>query len=160
MLHQTLFPAAFRRALFLLLLAGTGVSHAATVVYENAGLISGTPGQFGYENRILMLDEAGSYQAVLTDFEFPAAFRSLGLIISSSTEKMAEIWGSGEARFEAEPGKYFLGLVYQTDKNINLGMYGVNLGYLDTATSTVPLPASLWLLITGVMAIATYRRRS
>ena len=160
MSNQSLFLAILRQALFLLLLGNAAFGHAATVVYENAALVSGTPGQFGYENRFVELNEAGSYQASLTDFEFPAAFRTLGLIITSSTEKMAEIWGNGEARFEAEPGKYFLGLAYQTDENINLGMYGVNLAYLDTAASTVPLPASLWLLITGVMAIASYRRRS
>ncbi len=131
-----------------------------SVVYEDAQVVSDDKKIYtGYVNQRIKLKESGLYRATLTDFEFPGRFDMLGLSITSPTEKMGEIWDSGNFDFEATPGKYFLGLVYKTDETLNLGMYGVKLRYVG-ATSTVPLPASLWLMLTGIMAIVTYKRKS
>jgi len=147
--------------LMLTLLVSAHVSQADTVVYEDARLVSGDGATYiGYFNQSLDLTQAGSYQAILSDFEFPARFGFLGLAISSSTEKMGEVWNSGSFNFNADAGKYFLGLFYKTDETLNLGMYGVKLSYLGhPGASAVPLPAALWLMLTGLMAIAGYRRK-
>ncbi len=128
------------------------------IIYEDARVVGSDNTFFtGYFNKHVTLKEAGAYQVSLRDFNFPVNFDMLGLSISSSTEKMAEIWGNGSFNFEAEAGKYFINLVYKTDERLNLGKYGMKLQYLGT--SAVPLPASLWLMLTGVAAIIGYRRK-
>jgi len=147
--------------LILALLVSTHISQADTVIYEDAQLVSGDSKTYvGYFNQSLDLTQAGSYQASLSDFEFPSRFDMFGLTISSSTQKMGEVWNSGSFSFNADPGEYFLGLFYKTDATLNLGMYGVNLSYRgQPGASAVPLPAALWLMLTGLMAIAGYRRK-
>ncbi len=152
---------AWKYLLILALLVSAHISQADTLIYEDAQLVSGDSKTYiGYFNQSLQLEQAGSYQARLSDFEFPASFDMLGLTISSSTEKMGEVWNNGSFSFNADAGKYFLGLFYKTDERLNLGMYGVKLSYLDhPGASAVPLPAALWLMLTGLMAIAGYRRK-
>ncbi|NOZ37992.1 MAG: hypothetical protein GXP11_07995 [Gammaproteobacteria bacterium] len=146
--------------LTLALLASAPISQANTVIYENAKLVSGNDETYvGYLNKSVNLSHSGTYQATLSDFNFPTRFDMLGLTVTSSTKKMGQIWNSGNFNFKADAGKYFLGLVYQTDETFNLGMYGVKLSYLDHP-SAVPLPSALWLMLTGVMAIAGYQRKS
>ncbi len=102
--------------LTLVLLIGAHVTNASTIIYEDVQLVSGNSETYiGYFNQSVQLKDAGTYQASLSDFEFSASFDMLGLSISSSTRKMGEIWKEGSFEFEAEAGKYFLGLIYKTD---------------------------------------------
>ncbi len=161
MLKTNQISFGWKYLLILALLVSAHISQADTLIYEDAQLVSGDSKTYiGYFNQSLELTQAGSYQATLSDFEFPASFDMLGLTISSSTQKMGEVWNSGSFNFNADAGKYFLGLFYKTDETLNLGMYGVNLSYLGhPGASAVPLPAALWLMLTGLMAIAGYRRK-
>ncbi len=147
-------------SLTLALLVSAHISQANTVIYEDARLVRGDSETYiGYFNQSVNLKQSGTYQATLSDFDFPTRFDMLGLTVSSSTKKMGEVWNKGNFNFNADAGKYFLGLVYKTDETFNLGMYGVKLSYLDHP-SAVPLPSALWLMLTGVMAIAGYRRKN
>jgi len=139
-------------------MTGHPVSLENSVVYENARVVSSKNKAYtGYFNKRVKLKETGTYQASLSDFNFPINFDLLGLSVSSSTKKMGEIWNNGSFNFQADAGKYFLNLVYKTDETLNLGKYGVKLQYIGT--SAVPLPASLWLMLTGMAAIISYRRK-
>ncbi len=137
------------------------VAEENSVIYEDAKVVSGDSKiHMGYFNQRVKLKEAGTYEATLSDFDFPVSFDMLGLSISSSTKKMGEVWNNGSFTFDADAGKYFLALFYKTDETLNLGMYGINLNYLGhPGASAVPLPASLWLMITGLMAIVGFRRK-
>ena len=128
------------------------------IIYEDARVVSSKNRVYtGYFNKRVKLKEAGRYQASLSDFNFPVNFDILGLSVSSSTKKMGEIWSNGSFNFQADTGNYFLNLIYKTDETLNLGKYGVKLQYIDT--SAVPLPTSLWLMLTGMAAIISYRRK-
>ncbi|HEB55442.1 MAG TPA: hypothetical protein ENI98_03885 [Gammaproteobacteria bacterium] len=157
---NTIF-VSWKYLLTLVLLVSTHIAQANTVIYEDASLVSGNDEtHIGYLNKSVNFNQAGTYQATLSDFDFPSSFDMLGLTVTSSTEKMGQIWNSGSFNFNADAGKYFLGLVYKTDETLNVGMYGIKLSYLDhPGASAVPLPSALWLMLTGVMAIAGYRRK-
>jgi len=142
-----------------LIILDSPVKDEVPVVFEDVQIVSGDKKIYtGYFNQHIKLEDAGIYRATLTDFDFPRRFDTLGLTITSRTEKMGKVWDNGSFDFEADAGKYFLGLVYKTDETLNLGMYGIDLRYVGA--SPVPLPASLWLMLTGLMAVVTYKRKS
>jgi len=101
-------------------MTGHPVSLENSVVYENARVVSSKNKAYtGYFNKRVKLKETGTYQASLSDFNFPINFDLLGLSVSSSTKKMGEIWNNGSFNFQADAGKYFLNLVYKTDETLN-----------------------------------------
>jgi len=165
MFKTNLTASGWKYLITLALFISVHIAQANTVIYEDAKLVKGDSNtHMGYFNQSIKLMEEGTYQATLSDFNFPASFDMLGLSISSSTEKMGEVWNIGSFSFEADAGQYFLGLVYKTDEILNLGMYGINLNYLgnlnQTEVSAVPLPASIWLMLTGLMTIVGYRHKN
>lgn len=127
---------------------------ANTVVYEDARLVSDNKTHFFTEK--FFIHEAGTYDLVLTDFEFPSAFTTLNLALTSSTEKLGSLFEAGHFTFNADRGRHYLGLIYQTDPNEKIGMYGIKISKVDI--TAVPLPAAVWLLISGLMFLAIYKR--
>ncbi len=76
------------------------------VVYETAAIFNNET----YFTDTFQVSQAGTYQATLTDFEFPNLLSSSGLNVTTSTGSLATLYGPGSVTFEANPGDYYVSL--------------------------------------------------
>lgn len=134
-----------------LLLAWTLPVNAASIVLEETGFIFG----FSGENYSFIADQAPLvYEVTLTDFEFPAAFDFLGVAITTSTDKVAELLAPGMTTFNVELGTtYFANVLGSAADPPGAGLFGLKI-------TSVPNPPTLFLLGSGIIGILGFRRRS
>lgn len=120
------------------------------------------------------IDTAGTYQAILTDFEFPNPLKYSGLNITTATDSLGKLFGPGSFTFDAEPGKYYVNffamagngkgyrMPWERDMDMDdygyrkhgyygnkLGQYGIEISMV----SAVPVPAALWLFGSGLLGL-------
>lgn len=104
-------------------------------------------------NNLGLLNQ-GSYLLTLTDFAFPTAFEDLKVALTTSSQvitllSLDEGTRQAQSLFELETtDTYYLSVYGDMGNSDYLGLYGVNLSQL----SPVPLPASAWLLLSGIVA--------
>lgn len=163
-------------ALLVAGIATTATVQAATVDYVNPAPYEGVVGatlfedvQFmqganGYVNKLGQVD-AGWYQLTLTDFVFPAAFQDLRVAITTAT-KVVSIVDLQDGFNQAisylqlnDRDSYYLS-VYGVSGGAGFALYGVQLA--EFVASPVPVPASLVLLMSGLLAwgAAGWKRRA
>jgi hypothetical protein len=143
----------------LLLLGITCGAQASTIVFEKVAFVSG----FETFNESFAVDVAGDYQATLTDLGPDAGLPPLETLIfavSTTSEVLGFTNGEGTFPLYLTPGiNYFAniaadaGLVQGT--NIELGLFGASV-----VSSEAPIPASLLLLGSGLVALLGFRKRS
>jgi len=56
------------------------------------------------------IDTKGVYEATLTDFEFPNAFKASGMNITTGSDSLGKLLGPGTFTFEAGPGNYYVSM--------------------------------------------------
>jgi hypothetical protein len=121
----------------------------ASIVYEDVGFLDG----FEYGTDSFIIGDAGTYKATLTDFEFPAGFDYLALIVTSATDTYGSVELTGDTTgmfsFHADPGTYFASIIGDTGGG--LGLYGVEI-------ASVPEP-STWLLLSAGLLFLGYQLR-
>lgn len=122
----------------------------AATVLEETGYIFG----FSGENYSFVADQTPLvYSVTLTDFEFPAAFDYLGVAITTSTDKVAELLAPGMTTFNAEPGTtYFANILGNAANPPGAGLFGINI-------TAVPVPPTLLLLGSGIFALVALKRK-
>jgi hypothetical protein len=67
------------------------------------------------------------YSAVVSDLGFPAAFADLSAIVTTGTQRVGSIFGSGTFNFDASAGNYFVNLIAQPGASELAGTYGLQL---------------------------------
>ena len=124
----------------------------ATIVYDKVEL---------FNTSIFFADPfeitaAGSYLAILTDFEFPAPMVSAGMEVNSTTELLGSLTAPGSFTFDATPGTHFLSFsgFANTSTSLPLGQFGIEIEQL----SSVPEPATLILLSLGFAGLGFTQR--
>jgi hypothetical protein len=112
--------------LFDVNLQSTGAS--ASLVYDKTQIVSSTGGLFSAQT-VTVADNA-SYDANLTDLKFPAAFDSLGLVVSRGSSVVGKIFGGGKPlSFAGSPGTYQLTFVATPSANQKFGLYASSVVY-------------------------------
>jgi len=146
---------AFRIAVMTIgvLLITTGNSWAS-IVYDKVELFE-TQKVFTEEFEIF---EAGVYQAILTDFEFPAPMVETGMDVTSATSTLGMLLAPGSFIFEATAGTYnvsFFGFADEFSSALpstKLGLYGIEI-------SQIPVPPAVWLFCSGLLGLISISRR-
>lgn len=125
------------------------------VVYERSDIVVG----FDTYKDPFHIQNAGVYEAKLTDFGFPNNFDYIGLMLTQGSTKLGVIEGSGSFTFDAEPGTYnafFVGSIGDAllpDSSASL------VGSYDIRVAMVP-ELETWLMMgIGFLAIAYWVRR-
>jgi hypothetical protein len=135
------------------LLITTGNSWAS-IVYDKVELFE-TQKIF---TDVFKISEAGSYQATLTDFEFPVAMAATGMDVTTTTSTLGKLLAPGSFIFDATPGNYyvsFYGIAEALSKTLpdtKLGQYGIDI-------SQIPVPPAVWLFCSGLLGLISISRR-
>ncbi|MEE9303900.1 MAG: hypothetical protein V3U84_08945 [Thiotrichaceae bacterium] len=108
---------------------------------------------------IFSIVDAGKYLVQLTDFNFPAPFAELGLSISTGTDLLGSIDGSGSFEFDAQPGNYFLSVFGVADTARMFSQYGVKISQLDGPVVSTPIPPAALLFGSGLIGLAGMSRK-
>ena len=133
--------------LFILIVASG--AQAATVVLDETDFMR------GMETRIFPFEiiESGHFKARLTDFGFLAPFDVLAMAILNENEIAGDpIIGSGMTEFYADPGIFTANVFGVAGGDSALSLFRVRV-------SAAPVPASVLLLASGLIALITIRRR-
>lgn len=128
------------------------------VPFEHVSLVQGSE---VFTERV-NIERDGEYELKITDFDFPDPFEKLGVAITTSTEMIDKLTLSGgeltasSAVFLGQ-GNYYLTL-FGIAGVADLGLYGVQLKFIAPSVSAVPLPAGIYLLLSGIVYLFTFRK--
>ena len=102
-----------------------------------------------FSTNAVTVPTSGSYAVTLTDLEFPAAFDNLAVVLSSGSQVLGKIYGSGTFSVAATPGPYVLTFVATPNSlstnsqgaaiTPNYGLYSI---VMATSAPTVTFSAS------------------
>lgn len=130
-------------------------AHADSVVLAESGLVVGASQTQTFS---FTTPSAGTLDVQLADLDWPSPLANLALDITSDSQVIGTLSGSGARDFTiGSAGVYYAHLTGQTTGSLDLGAYGL-IAYFDSAAS-VPLPASVTLLLGGLIATAWSLRR-
>lgn len=131
----------------------------SSVVYSDLQFV------FGSKTEIdsFYIHEAGVYQATLTDFEWPAPFETLSLmIVQGFDNKVGVIDGSGSFTFDAAPGLYHAALIASINGEFNVSpmSFGpvTNVGVYGVQVAMVP-EAEVWIMMLLGLGFVVYQLR-
>ncbi len=101
---------------------------------------------------------AGTVTVSLQSLNWPAALSALSFSATSANQVLASFSGTGltsdSATFDVGAGTYFAHVAATAGGPLDVGLYSM----LLTFAPTVPLPASGWLLLTGMFVVVGLAR--
>lgn len=129
-------------------------------------LASGAPAQSINSTRLvwgtslsvdaLSLGSAGRLSVRLADIEWPEALQSMSLLVTDLDGLWQKLEGPGALTIDLSgPAKLFVAVFARSDGKNSPGLYQLRADF-----SPVPLPAALWLLLSGVGGLAAFRRKT
>jgi hypothetical protein len=128
---------------------------ADTVLYDEAGFIKG---QQSF-SQMLNITGPGVLTVNLTNVSWPVQLSSLSFLLTTSLGSVGPAMSAGTESFTLSSGRYFA-LWYGDAANgpqdpLDLGVYGLKMTFHPyAAPPPVPLPASVWLLLSGLALLA------
>lgn len=135
----------------VLLLTGICSAQASTVVLEDYQSVSG----YTVSNTPFVVEQAGTYEAFLTDLRYPVAFDRLflGILDDVSFTPLGFRYGEGSLTFNVStPGQ----LVAQF-----AGLPGTGgTGTYTLQIKAIPIPPAAMLLFSGLMGLVLVGRRT
>lgn len=125
----------------------------ATVVYSDTVLVRGP--EFASVVELAPPPTAGNYRITATDLNWLGApLQALSFGVFTATAPVKSKVGAGTLEFfYAGAGKLFLQLYARTAPSKSAGLVGLQADYV----AAVPLPASLWLLLSALGAGGAWR---
>jgi hypothetical protein len=123
-----------------------GQARADTVLVAESGLIIGSQAS----DLSFIAPAAGTIDVRLTDLTWPSPLSSLVFSATSADSVLESIKGPGEVSFSvSSAGAYYAHLIGRAGGILGLGAYSLCMTFQPLA-SAVPLPAGLWLLLSGL----------
>jgi hypothetical protein len=149
------FRAPFITAcLALTLLTVAGQSRASEVLLDQTQFLSG---QQAYVQSF-SLSGPGTLTVSLTNVPWPQQLANLGVVLSSSGGLLAPVMGSGTESIKIKSGMTLFAQWFGTAQGaLDTGVYSLSIKF-QAAGTPVPLPASLVLLVSGLLALVWQRR--
>jgi hypothetical protein len=134
--------------------------HAETVtqkLFESTTLVTGTSMNLTELN----LTAAGTLVIELDDLKWPSALDALSFSLTDTTHVLRTFTANSAATnntwtFDVTgPGTFYGSIFAKPSATAKAGLYYTNISY--QSTSTVPLPAAAWFLISGLAGLAAFR---
>jgi hypothetical protein len=123
------------------------------VLLEKSGLISGSQ-SFVFE---MQAPGAGMVNVQLSNLGWPERLSSVSFAASTATSILSRLADEGSTSFHITgPGAYYAHVAGIAQGALQVGLYSLRITFSagNTPGSPVPLPAALWLLISGLGALA------
>jgi hypothetical protein len=138
-------------ALLLGALFGAQPAQAESVVLAETGLIvGGQTADFSMD-----LPGPGTVSIELTDLGWAMPLSSLTFSITTANSVLDSMSGPGNSTFNVSSGgAYFAHVGAQAQGALDLGVYSLDVLF-NPQGSMVALPASIWLLLGGLVAVAS-----
>lgn len=146
------------RAGLLVVLAILGMAHvpqarADMVLLADTTMVTGTQSAvFSFT-----APSAGTITANLQNLNWQIPLSSLTFSATSGPNVMSS-WDATVSKvetFQVTAGNYFAHILATTGASDDVGLYSLNLSFTPSA---VPLPASSWLLVTGIFGMFLFSR--
>ena len=143
------------RGALLASLAFIGLSQAPHALADTM-LLSDTTLVRGTSSAVFSFDAptAGMVTATLSNLPWPDSLKTLDFAATTSSDVVSS-WSALDSSnqthtesFLVGPGTYFAHVMATATGDLNLGLYSLNLTF-----SPVPLPASDWMLLAGVLVL-------
>jgi len=144
-------------ALVLLAFALTPRAHAEIVLLEQSGLINGSQ-SFVFD---VMAPSAGTMNIRLANLAWPERLASVSFAFSNATSVLHTLADANSLSFGiTSPGAYYAHVAGVAQGALDMGLYSLRITFEAGVVPPVPLPAALWLLISGLGALAIPFRRA
>ena len=106
---------------------------------------------------------AGTVSVTLQSLNWPTQLNALSFSATSASQVLASWNGTGTTltgsttTFDVGAGTYFAHIMATAGGALNLGLYSMMMTF-SPSTPTVPLPASGWMLLTGMFVLVGLAR--
>lgn len=148
-MHHLSTQAIRKLIAVVVLICVAGTAQASSVVFETTGFFTGSGP--GFANPSFTITAGGNYLATLSDLSFdPLGFSTLLMSVSTSTISLGHTLSPGSFSFTATPGNYFANVV---------GVPTAVGGIFGLQISQVPVPATVYLLGSGLFGLVIVARR-
>jgi hypothetical protein len=130
---------------------------ADSVLFDGSGFVEGTQ-SFA---QMFNLTGPGTLTVTLSNVAFPQPLANLDFLLSSANGAMGPEMNSGTGTYSfaiAAGGNVFAQWFGTAQGPLNAGVYSLNIDFVPSG-STVPLPASVFLLLSGLLLVWLARRR-
>jgi hypothetical protein len=131
----------------------TQTASASEVIYDGSGFLTG---QQSFEDSF-SVSGPGTLTVTLTNFAWPVELANLNLVVGTAQGLLGPEMGVGTESFAVTGGKVFAQWFGTAQGPMNAGSYGLKIEFTQSA-ATVPLPASIALLLSGLALLAWQRR--
>lgn len=145
--------AAYGWILALASLAAAPLASADTVLLDASSYITGT------QSAVYSLSVAGpgTVSITLADLNWPERLSSLSFALATTSGVIAQMSSEGTQQLALTSGGTYYALVAGTAQGMwNAGMWSLHMGFSQVAP--VPLPAGVWLLLSGAAGLFVFRR--
>jgi hypothetical protein len=153
----------------LVALLATAPARAETVMLEQTGLVSGRQSYVVP----LQIDSRGQMSVRLSDLGWAGSLVDLSFSLSrtngmlNANPAMASLTSGGPSNAQGakvfditEPGTYYACISGKAVGPYNLGLYGLRIAFAAAdSPPAVPLPAAVWLLLSGLGGLCSQLRR-
>jgi hypothetical protein len=149
------FGAMLRVITCAAVLAAASIYSAAAsqVLYDESGLLRG---QQSFQDEF-SVSGPGILTVTLSNVAWPASLASLDMVLGTSQGLLGPEMGPGTESFTVSGGNVFAQWFGSAQGALDCGVYGLKIEF--TPTSTVPLPTSIALLLSGLVLLGWQRRQ-
>jgi len=125
-------------------------ANADTVLYDGSGFMRGTQSFSDTFN----LTGPGTLTVTLSNVAWPQQLASLNFLLSSANGKMGPEMGAGTYTFAVLAGGNVFAQWFGTAQGpLDAGVYSLKIDFLSQGGIAVPLPASVALLLSGLVLL-------
>jgi hypothetical protein len=147
--------------LALAMIAATPLANADTILVEASPLISGTRSDV----YTLSAPTAGSVTVSLANLGWPDRLASLSFALATSSGVLQTFSGESQQTFDlGSAGTYYAIVTGKAQGHWDLGMYSLRMSFSALGEGpgpgpVVPLPAAVWLMLSGLAGMFGLTRR-
>ncbi|HEY6927481.1 MAG TPA: VPLPA-CTERM sorting domain-containing protein [Steroidobacteraceae bacterium] len=157
--QRTSLKLALVAPLALAALAAAPHARADNILLAQTTLVTGTVSTVDS----FTAPSAGTVTVNLQSLNWPASLNALSFSATSSNQVLASWSGTGlasdVATFDVAAGTYFTHIIATAGGMLDMGLYSMMLTFTPSGSPPpVPLPASGWMLLTGVFVLAGLAR--